>query len=165
MDRSCSGYNVCDSRSKVHFTSSRWLPRTRDTDYRALWQAFLSAVKLLSRSDFDRKYYPQSTVDVTIIFPACSLVANELLIVRGVWMRFWVWFSAKMDTSLKFRILKSSYFLKLSKTTLKSEKGILIVNHEYNDNWQWQGSEGNIFQLNDGERSGHFKELFKKGVG
>jgi len=47
---------------------------------------------------------------------------------------FWVSFSARMDTSLKVRILKDSYFLKLNKSTLKSEKGILILNHEHNDN-------------------------------
>ena len=84
-------------------------------------------------------------------FPACSLVANELLIACGVWMRFWMWFSARMDTSLKTRILKSSYFW--SWICKKVRRAFLIVNHEYmpiTKNWGMM------------VRRGHFKKLFRK---
>jgi len=40
-----------------------------------------------------------------------SLLAHSspmnVLIACGIWMRFWMSFSARMDTSLKMRILKS----------------------------------------------------------
>ena len=51
---------------------------------------------------------------------------------------FWMWFSARMDTGLKMKILKSSYFWSWTyEESIKSEKDISIVNHDYDNSCLW----------------------------